>query len=218
MRTGVSIAFEAPGRERSFLTFLGSLGTFDASMVPDEALRARFVLFCGTFLMPALAPGTSRLMQDARAAGGTVLLDTGWDPAGWPRESCDAIIELAPFVDVFLPNAAEAMAITGETDLERAVRTLQRMSGAWIVAKLGAEGFLAAGPDGAWRSAPAPTVPVVDTVGAGDAFNAGLIAAMRDGGERAGCGRVRDDGRLDARVSKLVGAASRADDLVPGPP
>jgi sugar/nucleoside kinase (ribokinase family) len=68
--TGITIAFQAPGRDRSFLTLLGSLEAFGASMVPEEGLDADFVLFCGYFTLPALrgAP-TIGLMNRVRAAG-----------------------------------------------------------------------------------------------------------------------------------------------------
>ena len=44
--------------------------------------------------------------------------------------------------------------------------------------KLGAHGCMAFGPDGARIATPAPVVDAADTIGAGDAFNAGLVAAM----------------------------------------
>jgi sugar/nucleoside kinase (ribokinase family) len=52
-----------------------------------------------------------------------------------------------------------------------------------VVVKLGPSGCLAAGPGGAEIAAPAPSVRVSDTTGAGDAFNAGMIQALA-----AGCG------------------------------
>jgi sugar/nucleoside kinase (ribokinase family) len=181
--TGVSLAFEAPGRERSFLTQLGSLASFDASMVPEDAMTSRFAVFSGYFLLPALVDGLAGLMTRVRRAGGQVLFDAGWDPAGWVPSTVAAIAELLPRVDVFLPNAAEAGAMTGEADSRAAARALQAQSGGWVVVKLGADGCLAAGPDAAEATTPAPSVDVVDTVGAGDAFDAGLVAALRDGAE-----------------------------------
>src|SRR5215216_1397514 len=81
--TGISIAFEAPGRDRSFLTLLGSLEGFRASMVPPEALTKDFVLFCGYFSLPSLrGEPTLRLLERVRAAGGCTLFDCDWDPAG----------------------------------------------------------------------------------------------------------------------------------------
>jgi sugar/nucleoside kinase (ribokinase family) len=45
------------------------------------------------------------------------------------------------------------------------------------VVKLGARGCIAFGPDGAELESSAPAVETADTIGAGDAFNAGLVAA-----------------------------------------
>ncbi len=89
------------------------------------------------------------------------------------------------FVDVFLPNEAEACALAGvqRGAARAAAHHLQKLSGGWIVVKLGARGCLAAGPDRMALEIPAPAVEIVDTTGAGDAFNAGLIHALSDGAE-----------------------------------
>ena len=50
--TGITIAFQAPERDRSFLTLLGSLKAFGASMVSEETIATDFVLFCGYFTYP----------------------------------------------------------------------------------------------------------------------------------------------------------------------
>jgi sugar/nucleoside kinase (ribokinase family) len=64
--------------------------------------------------------------------------------------------------------------------VQDAARALQERSGGWCIVKRGAEGCLAAGPGRAEFSVPAPQVPVVDTTGAGDAFNAGIVRARLD--------------------------------------
>ena len=53
-----------------------------------------------------------------------------------------------------------------------------RLGPALVVATLGANGALALGPGGQRLHVPAPTVRVVDTVGAGDAFTAALLAGL----------------------------------------
>jgi sugar/nucleoside kinase (ribokinase family) len=177
--TGVSLAFESADRDRSFLIALGSLAAFDRSMVPDELLHARYVLSCGTFTLPRMrgAP-TAEILRDVRASGGTTLLDTGWDPSGWADDTRDEIAEQLPLVDVFLPNELEAVSITGAPDAETATEMLQERSGGWVVTKLGRHGCLAAGPGGEEHRVAAPSVVAADTTGAGDAFNAGLIAGL----------------------------------------
>src|SRR5215218_924774 len=88
--TGITIAFQAPGRDRSFLTLLGSLEAFGASMVSEETLVADFVLFCGYFTLPALrGASTLALMNRVRAAGSRIFFDSDWDPQGWSQESRD---------------------------------------------------------------------------------------------------------------------------------
>ncbi len=197
--TGVSIAFEAPAQDRSFLTSLGCLEWFDRSMVPPAALPTDFVLLCGYFLLPSLrgAP-TAELLEDARSQGATTLLDCGWDPEGWPEETRREVSRLLALVDVFLPNEVEARGLTGEEDPRTAARVLQRMSGGWIVVKCGPAGSVAAGPGGRDLASPAPPVAVTDTTGAGDAFNAGLVRALCDGSDWA------DALRFATRVASTV--------------
>ncbi len=182
--TGVSIAFEAPGRDRSFLTFLGCLATFEASMVPDDALAARSLLLGGYFLLPALrGTGAGDLLRIGRANGATTYFDPGWDQSGWPTSTLDELARILPLVDVFLPNGAEATEITGVDDPREAAAILQAMlaPGGWAVVKLGHDGSAAAGPAGARAASPARTTTVLDSTGAGDAFNAGLLSAMHAG-------------------------------------
>jgi sugar/nucleoside kinase (ribokinase family) len=184
--TGVSIAFEAPGRERSFVIALGALASFDADMVPEEALAADHVLVCGYFNLPAFRDaGARRVLEDVRSRGGTTLLDTGWDHAGWPSSTRAELRSLLPLVDVFLPNEGEASALSGQADAPAAAEALARVSGGWVVVKLGADGAIAVDAAGRSRRVPAPTVDVVDTTGAGDAFNAGLLDGLDRHGDPA---------------------------------
>jgi sugar/nucleoside kinase (ribokinase family) len=182
-RTGLTVACEAPGRDRTFLTYLGVNDTWTLSMVPGEALASRHVLFCDYFCLPALqGQAALELLETACKAGATTYFDTAWDPQGWPPETVAQLHRLLPSVHVFLPNEAEACAIAGVSDSAgEAARVLQRISGGWVVVKLGARGCLAVGPDGAELSAPAPPATIADSTGAGDAFNAGLVAALAAG-------------------------------------
>ena len=179
--TGISIAFEAPGRDRSFLTAPGSLKVFRASMVPSEVLEQDFVLFCGYFSLPALrGEPTLQLLKRVRAAGGCTFFDCDWDPAGWSRESRQEIAQILPLVDVFLPSEEEVQGLTGIGDPVAAAQALQQISGRRVVAKLGVNGCASFGPGEDYR-VPAPSVRVSDTTGAGDAFNGGLLYAMSRG-------------------------------------
>lgn len=180
--SGVSIAFEAPDRDRSFVTSLGSLAWFEGSFVSDDALGASFVLVGGYFLAPRLrGDPTGRVLRVAKERGATTLLDTGWDPQGWPSETRAEIDALLPAVDVFLPNADEAIGLTGSADPRTAAEAIAARSRGRVVVKLGPEGCIAVDGDGRVHEIAAPRVEAADATGAGDAFDAGLIAALLEG-------------------------------------
>jgi argininosuccinate lyase len=179
-QTGITVACEAPGHDRSFLTLLGAAETWD--LVPGAAVAGASLLMCDYFCAPALrgAP-TGALLARARAGGGRTYFDTAWDPAAFPAATREEVLALLELADVFLPNEAEACALAGVGDPRAAARALQRASRGWVVVKLGAAGCHAAGPDGVELVEHAPAVDVADTTGAGDAFNAGLVAALASG-------------------------------------
>jgi sugar/nucleoside kinase (ribokinase family) len=144
------------------------------------------------FLQRALVPGLGELLARARERGATTSLDPNWDPSGtWDG----GLRELLGELDVLLPNAAEAVRLTGEPDPARAAAVLAA-SGPLVAVKLGAAGALAvrpgAGRAGRWlRGEPvhvaAPAVsPRVDTIGAGDSFDAGFLAGWLERRELAG--------------------------------
>ncbi|MFI0463408.1 carbohydrate kinase family protein [Saccharopolyspora sp. 5N102] len=181
--TGVTVAAEAPGRDRAFLSALGAMADLDATAVPESALAARFVLLSGYFLLPALQGEAARdLLAQARQAGARTALDTGWDPAGWDAGTRAEVLRLLREVDVFLPNDDELHALHGDRcDDEVAARSIADETGATVVVKRGARGALVARPGRPHSTHPAPEVQVRDSTGAGDAFNAGLLHRLADG-------------------------------------
>jgi len=181
-RTGLTVACEAPLRDRSFLTYLGVTATASSGIVPPGALTAEHVLLCDYFCTPAIRGGPSRdLFAAARAGGATTYFDTSWDPGGWRTGTREEVFDLLPLVDVFLPNEAEACALAATGSVVEAGKRLQAASDGWVVVKLGARGCVAFGPGGAELESAAPAVETADTIGAGDAFNAGLVAARAAG-------------------------------------
>jgi sugar/nucleoside kinase (ribokinase family) len=182
--TGITVALEVPGEDRRFLTLLGSLETFSESMVPAEALAKEFVLLCDYFNLPTLRGRPARrLLEAAQRSGSQTLLDCAWDSENWPKTSRREIAGLLPHVDVFLPNEAEALKLTGSSHPLEAALALQDISRGWVVVKRGPKGVLAVGPRGEKYDIPAPPVDVVDTTGAGDSLNAALMHTLVKGAE-----------------------------------
>jgi sugar/nucleoside kinase (ribokinase family) len=170
--TGLSVILTPEDDDRAILTLPGTIPTLRPEDVTDAHLAAtRHLHVASLYLQPDLAAGLAGVFARARAAGVSTSLDTNWDPA----EKWESIDRILAHTDVFLPNANELRAISGETDLEVAASRLVS-AGTTVVMKNGAAGARAWSPDGSW-SAPGLPVDVVDTTGAGDSFNAGFLAA-----------------------------------------
>jgi sugar/nucleoside kinase (ribokinase family) len=164
--------------DRAILTAAGTLAATTGDDVPEDLIaRCRHVHAASYFLMPGLAAALPRLFAAARRHGATTSLDTNDDPAdAWDPAGLAAVL---PVTDVLLPNAQEARALSGLDDLEAAAEHLAAR-GPLVVVKDGAEGALAHDGRAPTRT---PAVPVEprDTVGAGDSFDAGMIAALLAG-------------------------------------
>ncbi|MBQ0867159.1 carbohydrate kinase family protein [Streptomyces smyrnaeus] len=168
---------DGPGSDRAILTSPGTLATTSSSDVPPGLLAAaRHVHAASYFLMPRLARTLPALLRTARCHGATTSLDTNDDPAG--RWDPDGMAALLPVTDFLLPNAAEAVALAGTgsggSPAEAAARLAAR--GPVTVVKNGADGALAHDGRGLVHTG-GITVTPRDTVGAGDSFDAGFIAA-----------------------------------------
>jgi sugar/nucleoside kinase (ribokinase family) len=174
----MTVALSAGG-DRAILTATGAVATLTARDVPSALLvRARHVHVSSYFLMvESLAPGLATLLAAARAAGASTSLDTNWDPA--QRWADPRLAEAFGHASLLLPNEAEALHLAGAPDLERAVATLTA-AGPALVVKLGERGALCAEGTRRYLAEP-PPVTVFDTTGAGDCFNAGVIAGLLGG-------------------------------------
>jgi sugar/nucleoside kinase (ribokinase family) len=166
------------GDDRAILTSPGCLPATNADDVPRSLLRStRHVHAASFYLLPALAAGLAGIFKEAKRAKATTSLDPNDDPAGrWDRQVLDPILRVT---DVFLPNAAEALALTGHPEVEAAAGILARR-GPLVVVKNGADGALAHNGSKV-TTAPALKVDTVDAVGAGDSFDAGWVAAVLNG-------------------------------------
>ena len=82
---------------------------------------------------------------------------------------------------VLLTNSDEAQVLAGDGPPQEQAGRLAAATGGSAIVKLGAGGAVWALPSGELLSEPAPRVTPVDTTGAGDAFAAGLLAALAAG-------------------------------------
>jgi tagatose 6-phosphate kinase len=136
----------------------------------DLLASASAVALCGS-LPPGVPVGAyAGLVRTARAAGVPVLLDTS-------GEALRRGVAARP--DIVKPNADELAELTGSHEPVRATQDARRRGARAVVASLGAEGLLAATPEGRWRATPPARVHGNPT-GAGDSAVAGLLSGLVD--------------------------------------
>ncbi len=119
-----------------------------------------------------------RALTIARTAGVTTVLNPA-PAAALP----DAMLALC---DYLTPNESEAAALTGLPvttipEAEAAATALRNRGVGTVIVTLGERGALICGPDGTRHVAALHAGEVVETTGAGDAFNGGLAAALARG-------------------------------------
>lgn len=167
---------------RNILTYSGTIAELTWSDLDLNYLAdSRHFHFSSYYLQKGLRPRVAELFQLLKSKGLTISLDTNDDP----DDRWDGLAELLRHVDVFLPNEREACKAAGTDDVEAAVNKLSKLVPLTVV-KLGRKGSLARRGAEKTFSAATEVIPV-DTVGAGDSFDAGFLHEFVRGSELAVC-------------------------------
>ncbi len=174
IKTGVSVAL-AEEHDRAILTYLGTIDATRSEDLGDSLLlKCRHWHVASYFLLRELRPNWPAWLAKCKLRGLTTSLDTNWDP----ENKWEGVLELLPHLDVFLPNSAEALAITGERDVQKAGESLAKL-GPLVVIKMGAEGALTFANGQTYRLNPDKStglpIAIKDSIGAGDNFDAGFL-------------------------------------------
>jgi sugar/nucleoside kinase (ribokinase family) len=174
--TGVTVLLHH-GKERHILTYPGTMSEMTVRDLDMAYLKSsRHFHLSSLYLQTGLAPGLPQLFRELKRAGLTISLDTNDDP----EDKWGGVLdELLGLIDVLLPNEAEACRIAKRDTLEESLSVLSKRVPC-IVVKRGPQGALVQA--GATRvAAPPVNVTPVDTIGAGDSFNAGFLFAWLRG-------------------------------------
>lgn len=152
--------------------------------VDEEYLRgARFLHITG--ITPALSPSclqaVKKVMGTARRLGVSISFDPNIRLRLWTAaEARDVLRELVRGVDVLMPSQAEGEILFGSSDPAEIAKAALALGAGVVVVKRGAEGCFVADRKIS-RAIPGFPVKVMDTIGAGDAFDAGFIAGLLEG-------------------------------------
>ncbi len=175
--TGVSFALSFD-EDRAMVTHPGAMSIFSLDDIPESLLRQSHHLHVSSiFLSTALKKDVHKLFRMAKALGLTTSLDPQWDPE--ERWDIDFQTLLAD-VDVFIPNEGEIRAITGTRNTAEAVEALRPYSNILVVKK-GREGASLYHKETSIHQRAFLNDHVVDSIGAGDSFDAGFVHRLMQG-------------------------------------
>jgi 2-dehydro-3-deoxygluconokinase len=176
--------------------------------VDEEWLRsARHLHATGVF--PAISPtaraAAQKTFEVMRAAGRTISFDPNLRPTLWasPEEMRREINALAFQADWVLPGLEEGRFLTGESTPEGIARFYRQHGAKVVVVKLGPDGAYYDSEEGSGQVPGFPVQEVVDTVGAGDGFAAGVVSALLEG--RGVLDAVRRGAWIGARAVQVLG-------------
>jgi len=184
--TTFSVGIAHPDSERTFLTTHGHIARLSLDEVKRaldlQALKGGIALLVGGFLMDRLASEYAGLFDLLADHEIDVALDTGWPIAGWTGEIRGQCLSWVAHSRHLLLNEVELLSLFEVADVEDAMQAAGKVmpKGGHVIAKRGPLGASALS-GGRLVHAPAPSVTAVDTIGAGDVFNAGYLAAFARG-------------------------------------
>ncbi|HVY57852.1 MAG TPA: sugar kinase [Xanthobacteraceae bacterium] len=182
-----------PGGERRYYYWRETSPARDLFELPDWGLvaegvvAARLIYFSGVTLSLYSNQGLGRflaVLELARQKGAKVAFDGNFRPRGWkgdlPRTRT-VFMEALKRTDIALPTFDDEAILWGDPSPEATIERIQAFGVSEIAVKNGASDALVAA-DGQVERVPVPEVVVpIDMSAAGDAFNAGYLAARLAG-------------------------------------
>lgn len=149
----------------------------------NATITSEDVLACGSLFDGALFLSQLETPDDALLTALKLAKEKGCFTLLNPAPAHELSDELLALVDLITPNETEAAALTGCDEPEAAAHALMERGVKNVLITLGSEGSVCYRDDGNVLRIAAQRVKAVDTVGAGDAYNGALAAALSDGAE-----------------------------------
>lgn len=165
---------------QSVFHHLGATRDIRPDLIPPKLMSSAEVLFATSYsLIPAMRSGSLQgPFAAVRKAGGINAIDIG--PAIGEPVLLDELQPMLPFIDYLIANSHELSVLTQSDDWEESCRRLLEFGHIHIVVKRGENGASIRGPEIEFDE-PGFRVDANISVGAGDAFNAGLLCGVQQG-------------------------------------
>jgi sugar/nucleoside kinase (ribokinase family) len=186
-QTSATILPIRPDGSRPALHVPGASRLLELADIDLEAVAGCDALLLGgpDALTGLSADDLAAVAAAAKRAGALVMVDV-LHP-GSPR-SLERLAGALAQADWFCPNGDQLLALTGRVGraaLAEAVADVRALGTGGVAVTLGPDGCLVTDESGRSLLVPAMNVPVVDTTGCGDGFNAGFLTGLLAGCEPA---------------------------------
>jgi 2-dehydro-3-deoxygluconokinase len=181
VQTNMGLNFISP----SGVSVMTTIGTANQSLTADDVMiklktylpEVNYLYLGGFFKLKSLIPHYKEMISMAKASGTKVILDHGRLTNLSTGEERSQLLDIMNQIDLYLPSQDEFLDLWQSQTIEYALQKARTMTQALIVVKQAERG--ATGSDHQQTvQVPAFPVAVVNTVGAGDSFNAGFIKAQ----------------------------------------
>ena len=177
-----------PDGDREFVYYRA--GSAPSTIKPEELnpeyISEAKIMHCSG-IAQAISPSSRATVlaaaQIAQLNGVPVSYDPNYRHQLWsPSEAKEAMEELMPYVDIFLPSAPADSKVLFETENpEKVIQEANRRGVGTVVVTLGEDGALIGAEDEVVQLDPMPAGSVIDTTGAGDSFKGGFIHGFLEG-------------------------------------
>jgi len=177
-----------PDGDREFVYYRA--GSAPSTIKPEELnpeyISGAKIMHCSGIAQAISSSSRATVLAAAQIAqlnGVPVSYDPNYRHQLWnPSEAKEAMEELMPYVDIFLPSAPADSKVLFETeDPEKVIQEANRRGVETVVVTLGEDGALIGAENEVMQLDPMPAGPVIDTTGAGDSFKGGFIHGFLEG-------------------------------------
>ncbi|MCF6297646.1 MAG: carbohydrate kinase family protein [Flavobacteriaceae bacterium] len=175
LKTGATVALSYD-EDRAMVTHQGAMSHLGIHNIDEAQLKqAKHLHFSSYFFQPGFKNSLDLLFKKAKNTGMTTSLDVQWDPSEkWDLD----LKKVLPLVDVFIPNEIELQKLTRQANLDLAINSVQNK---YTIVKCGNKGSILSYNNKKIKKEAFLNENVVDTIGAGDSFNAGYISKFVKG-------------------------------------
>ncbi|WP_374312686.1 carbohydrate kinase family protein [Dongia sp.] len=184
--TTFSVGVTHPDGERTFFTIPGHMPLLTAqqvrNMIDIDTLQGGIALFVGSYLTDALTAEYASLFTWLKTHQVEVALDTGWPISGWTAATIATTRSWLAHCTHLLLNEVEATALTSTGSVDAALTALSGITppDCHCVVKCGPAGAVGLYYEERVEIA-APKIVPIDTIGAGDVFDAAYLAEIAEG-------------------------------------